>query len=184
MSSARIVPTAEAAQPLRSGTLSAGRYRTTVFEPTLEFDLADGWHQYFPDDSDEIALGGPGGDLNITRPTEVVNPNSGPALDAPESMIDWLTSHAKLQASEPKDIEIAGIAAAFADVEPPTSDVGLFHYSGGDMHLPPGVPARFYIVPMDGADLVMVVLPPEGSTDLDATVDAVEPIVESLAIAP
>lgn len=35
------------AQPLTMGTLPEGMYQTRSFDPTLTFNLPDGWHQYF-----------------------------------------------------------------------------------------------------------------------------------------
>ena len=59
---------------LRMGELPAGQYTTNAFEPNLVLTLPEGWSQFFPDEDDEIALGGPGVELNITRPPEVVDP--------------------------------------------------------------------------------------------------------------
>jgi len=166
------------------GPLTAGRYQTKAFEPTLTFDLPDGWHEYFPEDSDEIALGGAGADLNITRPRQVANPTGGAALDAPESLIDWFKTRPDLQLGAAETVQIAGVEAAYIDIPALAKEIGLFHYPGGDMHTASGVPARLYIVPMDGADLVLVILPAPATTDLPAAVEAVQPIVDSLQIGP
>lgn len=168
--------------PLGMGVLAAGTYTTTQFEPALTFDLAEGWHQYFADDSDEIALGGPDVDLNMTRPAQVIDPTSGQPADSPDSLADWVAGNANLDASAPTTVQIAGIESTYFDLPGPTSTVQLFHYTSGDMHIPPGTQTRIYVVPMDGPDLVLVMY--ATSSDFAAAVEAVQPIVDSLQIAP
>ncbi|HKY49108.1 MAG TPA: hypothetical protein VJQ79_14125 [Acidimicrobiia bacterium] len=161
------------------GTLPAGEYQTRNFEPTLSFSLPDGWHQYFEEDSDEIALGGPNADLNLTRPSRVVDPEKGTS-DSPEDLADWLLNHSRFAATEQESALVAGIVARVIDIEGPTSAVDFFAYPEGNMRVPAGVEARFVVVPMDGPDLVLVILP-SGET-LAAAIESTQSIVNSLAI--
>ena len=94
--------------PLTMGDLPAGEYTTNAFEPNLVLTLPEGWHQYFPDEDDEIALGGPGVDLNITRPPEVVDPETRAPVATPESLLQWFTDHPSLDVGEPVEVQIDG----------------------------------------------------------------------------
>ena len=74
------------------------------------------------------------------------------------------------------------IDSHYVDLTAPTADVALFHYPSGDMRLPAGVSTRVFIVPLEGPDLVALILPPPGADDFDAVLREAEPIVLSLAI--
>ena len=164
------------------GELPAGQYTTNAFEPDLMLTLPEGWHQYFPDEDDEIALGGPGVDLNITRPPEVVDPETRAAVETPESLLEWFTAHPSLDVGVPVEVQIDGIASHYVDVTAVSSEIDIFHYPPGNMRLPAGALSRVYIVPIDGPDLIALVLAPTGADDFDAVLEAAEPIVTSLAI--
>ena len=164
------------------GDLPPGRYTTNSFEPNLVLTLPDGWHQWFPDEDDEITVGGPGADLNITRPAQVIDPESGAPVEAPDSLLEWFTDHSRLDAAEPVEVQVDCIDSHYVDLTAPTADVDLFHYPSGDMFVPAGVSARVYIVPLEGPDLVALILPTPGADDLDAVVRQAEPIVLSLVI--
>ena len=166
---------------LRMGELTAGQYTTNAFEPELVLTLPGGWSQFFPDEDDEIALGGPGAELNITRPPEVVDPETRAPAETPESLLEWFTSHTSLDVGEPVEVEIDGIASHYVDVAAPSSEINIFHYPPGDMRLSPGVPSRIYIVPFDGPDLVALILAPAGADDFEAVL-ATAAIVTSLII--
>lgn len=167
------------AQSLTMGTLRAGVYQTRNFDPTLTFALPDGWHQYFDEEDDEIALGGPQADINMTRPPRVLDPETG-AVDAPEDLADWLLNHSQFEVTEAESANVAGIESTVIDVEGPAGTVEFFAYPGGNMRVPEGVAVRFIVVPMAGSDLVLVVLP-SGGTLADA-ISATQSIVNSLAI--
>jgi hypothetical protein len=166
---------------LRMGELPAGQYTTNAFEPNLVLTLPEGWSQFFPDEDDEIALGGPGVELNITRPPEVVDPVTRAPVDTPEVLLDWFTGHPSLEVGAPVGVEIDGIASHYVDVAA-SSEINIFHYPPGDMRLPAGALSRVYIVPLDGPDLVAMILAPAGAEDLGAALSAAEPIVTSVSI--
>lgn len=168
--------------PLRMGELPAGQYQTNAFEPSLVLTLPEGWSQYFADEDDEIAFGGPGVDLNITRPPEVVDPATRGAVETPESLLEWFTAHPGLDVGEPVEVQIDGIDSHYVDVAAPSSEVDIFHYPPGNMRLPGGGVARVYIVPLDGPDLVALILAPPNVDDAAAGLDAAQPIVTSLVI--
>jgi hypothetical protein len=161
------------------GALEAGEYQTRNFNPTLTFTLPDGWQQYFAEDVDEIALGGPNADMNVTRPSRVLDPETG-TTDAPEDLADWLLNHSRFVATETESAQVAGIESRVIDIEGPAGTVEFFAYPEGNMRVPAGLAARFVVVPMDGPDLVLVVLPTRGT--LAEAIDATQSIVNSLAI--
>jgi hypothetical protein len=167
------------------GTLEAGVYQTNMFEPTLVFTLPDAWHELFTDDEDEVALEGPGAFVNMTRPTEVIEQGTG-TVPAPEDMLEWLTSHPTLDTARPLAIEVAGIPSHYVDVGSPAREVALFHYPGGNMRIPSGAHTRWYVVPLDGPDLVVMVgdREPPSEAKFQAAVELVQPIVESLEVVP
>jgi hypothetical protein len=173
---------ASGATPLRMGELPAGQYTTNAFQPNLVLTLPEGWSQFFPDEDDEIAFGGPGVELNITRPPEVVDPETRTPVETPESLLEWFTGHPTLDVGEPVELEIDGIASHYVDVTAPSSEIDIFHYPPGNMRLPPGALSRIYIVPLDGPDLVALILAPAGAADFDAVLGEAEPIVTSLVI--
>lgn len=175
-------PTASGPPPLRMGELPAGEYSTNAFEPNLVLTLPEGWEQFFPDEDDEIALGGPGVELNITRPPEVVDPEARAPVETPDSLLEWFTQHPSLDAGEPVEVQIDGIASHYVDVAAPSSETNIFAYPTGNMRLPAGALSRVYVVPFDGPDLVALILAPAGVDDLDAVLEEAEPIVTSLVI--
>lgn len=168
--------------PLRMGELPAGQYTARAFEPNLVLTLPEGWHQYFAEEDDEIALGGPGVDLNITRPPEVVDPETRAPVETPESLLEWFTAHPSLDVGEPVEVEIDGIASHYVDVAAPSSQIDIFHYPPGNMRLPAGTLSRIYIVPLEGPDLVAVILALTSADEFGALVAYTEPIVTSLVV--
>jgi hypothetical protein len=163
------------------GTMPAGQYMTNLFEPQLVFTLPDGWTQFFPDEDDEIFMGMADAELAVSRAAQVVDPDSRSPAEAPEDLLEWFTAHPSFGGLDPVAITIDGIDSHYFDLPAPSADTKLFHFSGGDFHIPPGVATRIYVVPLDGPDLSLVVLPPQGAST-DAAISAVEPIVESLLI--
>ena len=169
--------------PLTSGALAPGQYTTTTFEPTLRFALVeDGWRGMFPDDEDEVALEGPDGAFfAITRVTKVIDPTTGAAVAVPDDLIAWLASHPKLSAGTAEAVTIAGVSGQWVDVT--ASDArehALFAYPTGNMRLPVEVMYRVHVLPLDGADLTIVVGAP--AAKLAQVTDAVQPVLDSLVI--
>jgi len=163
--------------------MAAGTYRTTAFEPPLQFTVGDGWRAAFADDSDEIALDHEGMAifLAMTRVSQVVDQSSGSAVDVPDDLIGWLTGHYALDTSEPRSVEIAGISGEMVDACV-TGDREMFAYGTGNMRVTSGDRVRYYVLPLDGPDLTIVIAT-TSETGLDAALEAVQPIMDSLEIA-
>ncbi len=103
-------------------------------------------------------------------------------METPESLLEWFTQHASLDVGEPVEVQIDGIASHYVDVAAPSSEIDIFAYPPGNMRLPAGALSRVYIVPLDGPDLVALILAPAGADDFDAVLEEAEPIVTSLSI--
>ena len=168
-------------QPLRMGALPAGVYRTNTFEPQITFTLPDGWSEFFPDDDEGAYMGSSHAELAVGRADEVVDPDSHAAVEAPEDLLDWLVQHPAFGGPEPVAIEIGGVEAHYVDLPGPSADTKLFHYVEGDFHIPPGVATRIYVVPLEGQDVSVVVMPPPGKPTADA-IEATDSIIELLDI--
>lgn len=165
---------------LQVGGLDAGDYTTTAFQPRLTFTLGEGWEAFFPDDSDEIALGYGGGELAITRVSQVVDPATNKRVEAPEDLMAWLAQHPAFDAGEPQPIEVAGLSGAMLDVLA-TVDQDMFAYPTGNMRVTAGNRVRYYVLPLDGADLTIVMQAPSDEA-FDAFILAVQPVLDSLQI--
>jgi hypothetical protein len=167
---------------LGSGALPPGKYTTTLFQPTLAFTLNDGWRGLFPDDDDEVALEGPDGVIfAITRVTKVVDPATRTAVDVPDDLVEWLTSHPLLTAEAPQAVTVAGLDGMSVDVTATNdADLGLFAYETGNMRIPPGVTFRCIVLPFDGPDLTIVLGAPDAGF-AEAT-EMIQPVLDSLVI--
>ena len=168
-------------QPLRMGTLPAGEYQTNLFEPQLVFALPEGWSQFFPDEDDEMYMGSSDAELAISVADEVVDPESRSPVEAPEDLSAWIAAHPSFGSPEPVEIQIGGVDSRYLDLAGPSADTKLLHFPGGDFHIPPGVATRIYVVPLDGHDLSLIVMPPQGGS-IEEAIDATQSIIDSLAI--
>lgn len=164
------------------GTLPAGDYITNSFVPTLVLTLPHGWSQFFPDEDDEIFMGSADAELAISRAAQVVDPVTNEAVAAPEDLLEWLTQHPAFGGPEPIAVQLGGVDAHYVDLPGPDADTKLFHFAGGDFHLPPGVATRIYVLPQDGSDISFVILPSASGGTIEAAIEAAGPIVESLEI--
>jgi hypothetical protein len=155
---------------------------TTAFEPTLSFTLEDGWRGLFPDDEDEVALERSGGVFfAITRVSEVVDPTTGTVVAVPDDLIAWLTTHPALTAEMPEPVTIAGVSGQRVDVTVTNgSEREIFAYPGGNMRIPAGVTFRCHVLPLDGADLTIILGAPD-AVFAEAT-ELIQPVLDSLVI--
>jgi len=166
------------------GILKPGSYGTNFFDPPLVLTLPEGWSEFFPDEVDQIYMGSRDAELAISRADQVVDPESHAGVEAPEDLAAWLAQHPSFDAPEPVAIEIAGIDSQFFDLPAPTADTKLFHFPAGDFYVPRGTKTRIYVVPLDGPDLSLAVMPPVSGGTVEAAIEAAQPIVESLLVQP
>jgi hypothetical protein len=168
---------------LRAGPLEAGVYATTAFEPRLRFTVGDGWRALFPDEDGELALEHEAGSfLGFDRISEVVDRAAGGAVDAPDDLVAWLLEHPELDSAAGPSVELAGLSATSVDARTGDAEVEIFAYPEGNWRMPPKHASRFYVVPMDGLDLVVVISAPiEG---IEAALERSQQILESVELLP
>ena len=165
--------------PLAKGPLQPGRYTSTRFEPQLELTLGSGWAEQFPDDNDELALDHDGGFLAITRVSSVVDPSGSGTTDAPDDLFAWLTAHGALTVEHTEDVTVAGLPGQMLEATV-AKTAEMFAYPTGNMRVVEGDRVRYYVVPLDGPDLTIVVA--SQGTRFEDLIAAVEPVVDSLEI--
>jgi len=177
-------PTPAPTEPfaLISGALSAGRYTTTLFQPTLTFTLEDGWRGMFPDDDDEVALEGPDGAFfAISRVSEVVDPTTGTAVAAPDDLVEWFTTHPMLTAETPQSVTVGGLPGQVVDVFVTNgSERGIIAFPSGNLRIPAGVTYRCYVLPLEGPDMTIIVGAPNAG--FAEVVEATQAVIDSLVI--
>lgn len=169
---------------LHGGSLDPGTYTTTAFAPNLTFALGDGWRAPFQDDEDEIALEGPENVfLGITRVSNVVDPSTGESVPVPNDLVAWLSDIPGVTATKPKAIEVAGLSGKSFEVslDENAQAIETFAYPTGNMRIPPGSHDRYIVIPLDGPDLTIIMGSESGPA---AATEAVQPILDSLVIAP
>ena len=170
-------------RPLRMGTLPAGDYITNSFNPAMILTLPEGWSLFFPDNDSEVFMGNAAAELAIGRAAQVVDPVSREPVDAPEDLLEWLTQHPAFGGPEPVAIQLGGVDANYVDLPGPATDTKIFHFPGGDFHIPPGVATRFYVLPQEGLDISFAILPNANGGTIEAAIDAAHPIVASVQLA-
>jgi hypothetical protein len=142
--------------------------------------LSDGWSALFPDDSDEVAFDGLDvpGFLAITRVTKVVG--STGSIPAPDDLIGWLAANPKFSWSgKPVAVTVGGVAGAMIDGSVKTG-TDVFAYETGNMRVTTGEHVRYYVLPLDGPDLTIVVMSP--GDGFEALLDLAQATIDSLEI--
>ena len=164
-----------------AGPLEAGRYASLAFRPPLSFTLGDGWSGLFPDEDGELALEHASrAFLGFDRVDRVVDGVAHTAVEAPDDLVGWFLGHPELEAEAGEPIEVAGLAGSWVDARASDEEVEVFAYPGGNWRMPKGTAARFFVLPMDGPDLVIVVA--ASLTGIDEAVARVEPILDSVEL--
>jgi hypothetical protein len=163
------------------GKLAAGTYRTTAFEPTLTFAVGEGWTTFFQDDDDEVALEHVTGPfLAMTRVKQVVDPSTGDAVAVPDDLIGWFAAHPAFKAEAPEAATVAGLKGRSILIRSGSRTTETFAYPSGNMRVNDENTVRYYVLPMDGPDLAVVVQSPTAGWDAAETL--VEPILSSLEV--
>lgn len=176
-------PTASAAsspaglREITSGTLPAGTYATTLFQPGLTFSLPDGWFSLFPDDPDEIAFERDGytEGFYISRVAEVVDPTTRRTTSAPADLVAWLATHPAFKpVGAPGDVTVAGVAGRAIELDVIEADeTEVFAYPTGNTRVHAGSRVRYIVLPIGGPVLVLTCFGTSRSA-----FDAASPLVE------
>ena len=167
--------------PIKVGT-ALGTYATTSFQPQLTLTVAsDGWLFPFVDDDDEAGLIR-AGDLGLymSRIGQVVDPTSHQPVAAPDDLVAWLAAHPDLEAGSPGSATLAGSDVAWVDVAAVGDDVEIFAFPTGNLRVSAGTTGRFWVLPLEGPDLVVSGLAPTDA--FDAAIPDIESIVETIKI--
>ena len=178
-SSAPAAPTPGPTEPyaIVPGPMQPGRYLQTGISPHVSFVLSTDWQAYFAD-ADGVYLGYLNGvELGVNRPEQVVDPVSNRAEDSPDDLAAWLAANPTFDAVERTAVEMDGRRATRIDGAA-TRAQDLFAYASGNFHTQTGLRYRFYVIRLDGPDLVILLLGPRdefeaASSALDAIVDSV-----------
>ena len=165
--------------PLRSGNSAAGTYRIEQLDPEVHLTLPDGWELYF-NDAGGAYLNTGGGELLVGRPKEVIVPDENEHQPAPEDLMAWLVEHPSLNVTDPTPVDISGHDASYVEIDT-THKVDVFYDPLGNFHVGPGTGVRFYVIPLDGPDILVALLKDEFG-QFDTALEAGVPIVESIEI--
>jgi hypothetical protein len=178
-----VVPATPTPQPTEPfaivGTLAPGRYLQAGFPPGVSFVLPSGWQAYF-DDADSAYLGGPQGvEIGINKPPQVVDPKTGLGVDSPADLALWLATSPAFDTAKSSPVTIGSKSATLIEATS-SGDSGLFAYASGDFHTVAGGRYEFYVFPMDGPDLVFMLIGP--TTSFEANLPMLRTIVDSVHI--
>ena len=162
-----------------AGPLAPGRYRQAGFPPGVSFDLPQGWQAYF-DDADGAYLGGPGGiEIGVNKPPKVVDPKTGKPVDTPADLAGFLAKSPAFDSAKSSAVTVAGMRATLVEATS-KGEQDLLAYSSGNFHTVAGGRYRFYVFPLDGPDLLFMVIGPAGT--FEPYLPMIETIVSSIAI--
>jgi hypothetical protein len=164
---------------ITEGQLPPGRYLQKGFPPGVSFVLGSGWQGYF-DDADGAYLGGPQGiELGINKPPQVVDPKTSQPVESPADLAAWLAASPAFDSAKSKAVTVAGKPATLVDATS-NAEKGLFAYTSGNFHTVAGARYWFYVFPMDGPDLVVMLLGP--GTAFEASLPMIQGIVDSVKV--
>jgi hypothetical protein len=200
--SPRTAPPASPDGPLAvvGGDLRPGRYRSTTTGLTVEFELAEaGWigAEDIPETGFALVRPGIEGGVTVTHfPGEVFSepcsPDATEPIDASaEAFVGWLAAHPELDAAEPEATTLGGhpatqldVSAAVGEECPDFPRIWLWVLpTVGDFHLDEGEAARFIAADVGETTLVVVIETFDPSQQ-DALLEASEPLLDSMTVAP
>jgi uncharacterized protein YjbI with pentapeptide repeats len=175
--------------PLKPGPLSPGIYKANDFKPALRFEVGTGWGVLAPITADNLNLIATGsevgqeGQVNFTRPLQVVDPSSlSEAKSAPNTVDEWAAwfqAHPYLDTSDPIRMSVGGASGVSINViaiSPPASSTGFCRdlpcvplYAGSTIDSVissyVGVVDRFVILDVGGETVIIDVAATVGKFD-------------------
>jgi hypothetical protein len=120
------------------GSLEPGRYFTTKFEPTLSFEVGEGWRVHVAEEPTNFTIvRSQAEELTFANPTKVYHPTSPDKLvSAPERAAEWVSwfrEHPYLETSKPELESVGGLEGERFDTttSPPADYVSK--RCGGDV---------------------------------------------------
>jgi len=167
------------------GTIYSGRYATREFEPSVSFEVGEGWEFALPETPDELPIQtGPKGGLLFTHPrrifdpTNLSQPKELPAPENADEWVSWFQKHPNLDTSKPVRASVGDVSGKRIDVtvtstpenypkdlcgeQPcvplyPTSESAILSYEGWK--------DRFIIVDVEGETVLIDVFAPTDKFD-------------------
>jgi len=165
------------APPFGRGPVAPGLYDFAVFNPRLSLVFGDGWTALFPPDDDEIALDGPVF-LLISRPSQVVEPDTQQFVPLPDDVIAWVGTHKTLEADDPVATTLGGREAFRIDA---TAREGtkIFGFNAADAILvAKGDRMRLIAADVEGATVAALMIAP--APRFDEAVAAGQALLDTL----
>jgi len=145
----------------------------------VSFVLPAGWKGYF-DDADGAYLGGPQGvEIGINKPPKVVDLKTGATIDSPADLAAWLAGSPAFDTVKSSSVTVGGKPAKLVEATS-AGERPLFAYASGNFHTVPGSRYAFYVFPMDGPDLVFMLI--GSKTSFEAELAMLKTIVDSVRI--
>ena len=187
-STSRPGPTARPSPPsgvawLRDGKLEPGTYWFDGFRPGLQLRVdTRGWEVgHFHDDFFDLFKDGDFPSVGFGRFPEVYGAGAvgEPATDA-AAVIAALKANPGLTVTDVGAIEIAGLTGRTIDVRAKAAQTLLFGSDEGVFKFDPELIARFHVLDVPGGAMEILVAARTG--DLDAAIEATQPIIDSLVI--
>jgi hypothetical protein len=158
--------------------LAPGRY-LQAFPPRVSFTLGAGWHGYFDDAGGSYLGHADGIEMGINRPPKVVDPKTSQGVDAPADLASWLAKSPAFKGAKSSAAQVGGVPARLIDATA-TRELGLFFYTDGNFHTVSGARYHFYVVPLEGPDLVILFAGP--AAQFDASLPRIKDIVGSVKL--
>lgn len=184
------------------GTLVAGTYKTSSFDPRITYTVPDGWlnledlpGNFLLQMTDDVRCLGIY--QNVRAPAECAEAWTEGVGGTVEDLVGWYRAHPGLTTTEPENVNVGGLSGVFLDISlDPSWDVTC-PYSEGQPVVPfiigngtselhhvilPGFKERIYLLEWNGGN-VAIEVGPEGNS-LDEYLIEVLPIIESLSFGP
>ena len=184
------------------GTLVAGTYETSRFDPRIAYTVPDGWlnledlpGNFLLQMTDDVRYLGIY--QNVRAPAECAESWAEGVGGTVEELVGWYRAHPGLTTTEPEDVNVGGLSGVFLDISLDPSWNVTCPYSEGQPIVPfiigngtselhhvilPGFKERLYLLKWDGGN-VAIEVGPEGDS-LDEYLIEVLPIIESLSFGP
>jgi hypothetical protein len=116
--------------------------------------------------------------MAITRVTKVIDRTG--TIPVPDDLIGWLAANPNFSWSgKPVAVTVGGIAGAMLDGTVKTG-TDVFVYESGNMRVATRDHVRYYVLPLDGPDLTIVLMSP--GDGFEALLDRAQATLDSLEI--
>ncbi|HSP55608.1 MAG TPA: hypothetical protein VLS25_08470 [Dehalococcoidia bacterium] len=163
--------------PFGAGPVPPGLQTFAEFDPPLSIVFDTSWSSEFPPDNDEIALDGPVF-LAISRPSMVVDDETGEFVPIPTDLIAWVGAQKKFDADPPVATTLGGAPAFRIDATAKEGIKTLAFNVADAILVGKGDRMRLIVADVNGTTVtaLMIAPPPQ----FDAAVAAGEALLQTL----